>query len=68
MLPLQANNGTRWWELFADAEGALMVEHHGGRWAFVPSRLGRPARIPKPGCENPLQLLPFDIERLQVVA
>ena len=72
----------RYWEIFAELDGALIVERKGGYWEFVPnSNPGRPKRgtcraaaVP-PGDpqqklpKSPLDLFPpnIDITRLVVV-
>ena len=41
---------SRYWVMFADETGGLMVERHGGQWVFIPNKSpGRPRRnTPEP--------------------
>ncbi len=66
-----------WWEIWAEPDGALIVERHRQGWRFEPSgKVGRPGlmvpvvkTMPLPAAESPLDVLPegIDIERLAVV-
>jgi hypothetical protein len=56
---------TRWWEIFADEQGALIIEKHVHQWEFVPTRNpGRPRSHAPSG--SPFPLLGIDVERMAV--
>jgi hypothetical protein len=72
----------RYWEIFAEPDGVLIVERKGGYWEFIPNRAqGRPKRgacremkvppgdPPQHMPKSPLDLFPpnIDITQLAVV-
>jgi hypothetical protein len=63
---------THWWEIFADEQGALIIEKHVHQWEFVPS--SNPSRpflrplghVTYGGPLPPLSLLGINVERMAV--